>query len=205
MKGWVYVISNKAMPAFKKVGFSMSDPEERAVELNHTGTPHPYVVEYDCQVEEPREVERKAHELLRDQREGKEWFHCSTETAIAAIKRAVGSKFIVENYKYADRKRVEEIRRNREDAERKMLFAVEQRRARDVLRNEKRQAIMARYAAILPDTSMRRGALLGLCDGLFGTHRLDANAEKYIKLINERTNEIEAFDRQCAAEDAREH
>ena len=43
MKGWVYVISNQAMPDLVKVGFSTKDPTLRASELNHTGSPHPYV------------------------------------------------------------------------------------------------------------------------------------------------------------------
>jgi len=33
MKGWVYVITNKAMPGLVKIGFSMKDTEIRASEL----------------------------------------------------------------------------------------------------------------------------------------------------------------------------
>jgi hypothetical protein len=47
MKGWVYVISNKAMEGLIKVGHSTKDPELRAQELDHTGSPHPYIVEYE--------------------------------------------------------------------------------------------------------------------------------------------------------------
>jgi hypothetical protein len=47
MKGWVYVITNLAMPGLVKVGYSRKDPELRAAELNSTGTPHPFVVEYE--------------------------------------------------------------------------------------------------------------------------------------------------------------
>ncbi len=70
MKGWVYVISNKAMPGLIKVGFSMKDTEIRANELNHTGTPHPYVVEYDVLVESPRDVEQNIHKKLHAKQEG---------------------------------------------------------------------------------------------------------------------------------------
>ncbi|KFC76184.1 GIY-YIG nuclease family protein [Massilia sp. LC238] len=45
MKGWVYVITNKAIPDLVKVGYSRKDPELRAAELNNTGAPHPYMVE----------------------------------------------------------------------------------------------------------------------------------------------------------------
>jgi len=38
MKGWVYVISNKAMSGLVKVGYSTKDPELRAAELSHTAS-----------------------------------------------------------------------------------------------------------------------------------------------------------------------
>jgi hypothetical protein len=126
MKGWVYVITNKAMPGIIKVGFSMKDPEIRAAELNHTGSPHPYVVDYEVLVEEPQYIEQQVHGRLRNQREGKEWFRCSTEEAIATIKEVVGTQAQVENYKRADRERAEAIRRQREDNER-ILHSLEEK------------------------------------------------------------------------------
>lgn len=90
MKGWVYAITNRAMPGLVKVGFSTKDPASRAVELGHTGTPHPYVVEYDVLVEEPFSIEQRVHSYLNNQREGKEWFRCTSEVAIAAIQSVVG-------------------------------------------------------------------------------------------------------------------
>jgi hypothetical protein len=44
MKGYVYVISNAAMPNYIKVGFSTKDPASRAQELG-TGSPFSYQVE----------------------------------------------------------------------------------------------------------------------------------------------------------------
>lgn len=71
MKGWVYIISNKAMQGLVKVGFSTKDPELRAAELNHTGSPYSYVVEYEMLVEEPRQIEQQTHRLLFAKREPK--------------------------------------------------------------------------------------------------------------------------------------
>jgi hypothetical protein len=85
IRGWVYIITNKAMPGLVKVGFSTKDPVLRASELNHTGAPHPFEVAFDILVEEPRDVEQKVHDTLREKREGKEWFRCSVEEAIYAI------------------------------------------------------------------------------------------------------------------------
>jgi hypothetical protein len=84
-RGWVYVISNKSMPGLAKIGYSSKDPHGRAQELDNTGCPLPYVVEYDVLVESPREVEQQAHQQLSEKREGKEWFRCSLEEAIATV------------------------------------------------------------------------------------------------------------------------
>lgn len=49
------------MPGLVKVGFSTKDPELRASELNNTGAPHPYVVDYDALVENSRDIEQRVH------------------------------------------------------------------------------------------------------------------------------------------------
>ena len=100
MKGWVYIITNKAMPDLLKVGFSTKDPELRADELHTTGIPHRYVVEYDVLVHEPYTVEQKAHMLLKSYHENKEWFKCDIPTAIIAIRQAANNTIILESNKH---------------------------------------------------------------------------------------------------------
>ena len=118
MKGWVYVISNKAMHGLVKVGFSTKDPELRAAELNHTGSPHPYVVEYEMLIEEPYQIEQHTHRLLSAKREGKEWFRCSAEEAVVAIKHIAGTRAISETYKRAERAKAETLhQQEREEQE----------------------------------------------------------------------------------------
>ncbi|MDD3552941.1 MAG: tetratricopeptide repeat protein [Deltaproteobacteria bacterium] len=114
MKGWVYIITNKAMPGIIKVGFSMQDPELLAAELDHTGSPHPYIVDYEVLVDEPHDIEQKVHNRLRNHREGKEWFRCTTEEAIATIKEVVGANIYIEQFKRADREKAEAIKQQRE-------------------------------------------------------------------------------------------
>lgn len=97
VKGWVYIITNMAMPDLVKVGFSMKDPVLRASELGHTGNPHPYEVRYECLVFSPRDVEQRAHSRLSRFREGKEWFRCDLDVAIAQIREAVSGNILVEN------------------------------------------------------------------------------------------------------------
>ncbi len=133
MKGWVYVITNKAMSNLVKVGFTLKDPDLRANELNHTGTPHPYVVEYEVLVDNPRDIEQATHKYLHSKKEGKEWFRCAPEEAIAWIKSAVGNKAYTENYKKADREYVEKIRQN------KLHQLAENARAKEIVEQKELQ------------------------------------------------------------------
>lgn len=103
------------MPGLVKVGYSMKDPALRAEELDHTGSPHPYIVDYEVLVNEPRDIEQKVHSHLKSHKEGKEWFRCSSEEAIATIQTVVGSSAQIENFKRADRERSMAIRKQKED------------------------------------------------------------------------------------------
>lgn len=89
MAGWVYIISNKAMPGILKIGYTERTPYIRAYELYHTGCPYPYQVDYSIYVNNPYEVEQKAHELQRLTNVGKEWFSCSYNEAVLSINQAV--------------------------------------------------------------------------------------------------------------------
>jgi T5orf172 domain len=71
IRGWVYVIANQALPGLLKIGFSTKDPALRALELDSTGVPHPYVVVYDALVREPRDIEQRVHTELKSQCVGK--------------------------------------------------------------------------------------------------------------------------------------
>lgn len=143
MKGWVYVISNQAMPGLVKIGYSTKDPKLRAEELNHTGSPHPYLVDYEVLIDEPFSLEQQVHNVLGAVREGKEWFRCSAEEAAAAIQHEAGGRAIHESYKRAERQKTEQIRRQQEveEARLKAEYEVEQ------LRRKKEEEIEARCRA----------------------------------------------------------
>jgi hypothetical protein len=98
-RGWVYVITNKAMPDLVKVGFSTKDPKVRADELSHTGVPYPYIVEYDVVVEEPYRIEQRVHSKLFAVREAKEWFRCSVAEAISAVQGVAGEGILLERFR----------------------------------------------------------------------------------------------------------
>ncbi|MDC0435422.1 GIY-YIG nuclease family protein [bacterium] len=145
MKGWVYIISNKAMPGLVKVGFTLKDPELRAAELNCTGAPHPYVVDYEVLVDEPREIEQKVHKVLSAKREGKEWFRTTTEEAGAAIKSVVGSNIQLENHKNVDRAKSERIAGKRQETEKNRIVEKERKRQRVSELEEERRKLQERH------------------------------------------------------------
>lgn len=89
MAGWVYIISNKAMPGILKIGYTERSPIMRAYELYHTGCPYPYQVDYYIYVDRPYEVEQKSHELQRKTNVGKEWFSCSFEEGVSTINDSI--------------------------------------------------------------------------------------------------------------------
>lgn len=97
MRGWVYVISNPAMPGIYKIGYSKQDPEVRATRLASTGVPHPFKVEFDALVHEPYLIEQRTHALLAHHRENKEWFRCTLDEAIESIKAIGGDQIILTN------------------------------------------------------------------------------------------------------------
>lgn len=96
IKGWVYIISNPAMPGLIKIGYSLKDPVLRAEELNNTGAPLPYKVEYELLVFDPRDVEQRVHNRISGLCEGKEWFRCSVHYAVSVIRDCGGSSILYE-------------------------------------------------------------------------------------------------------------
>ncbi|MEN3373844.1 GIY-YIG nuclease family protein [Dechloromonas sp. ZS-1] len=98
VRGWVYVITNRAMPNLVKVGFSTKDPVLRAREFDGAALPYPYEVAYDALVIDPYQVEQGVHKRLNLYRENKEWFCCSISTAVSAIRDETGSAQIVEQF-----------------------------------------------------------------------------------------------------------
>lgn len=103
MKGWVYVISNPSMPGIVKIGYSSKDPKLRAEELYTTGVPRPFEVNYSLLVDDPYDLEQRIHKSLKHINDGKEWFKCSVEEAIATIRYIYNGNIYHEEYKNADK------------------------------------------------------------------------------------------------------
>lgn len=91
MSGWVYVITNPAIPDRVKVGYTEKPfPEQRARELKTTGVPFDYEVVFAARVEIPQALESAVHRALAKWRADKEWFSCTVVEAIATIEGCSG-------------------------------------------------------------------------------------------------------------------
>jgi hypothetical protein len=81
-EGWVYCMSNPAMPGFVKVGMTSRNPHERAAELYTTGVPFEFIVEFAKKVKNYTAKEKQLHELLEKLYErpnpNREFFKCSS-------------------------------------------------------------------------------------------------------------------------------
>jgi len=119
------------MPNLVKVGYSMKDPELRARDFDHTGAPHPFAVDYEVLVDEPYPIEQRVHRELSAKREGREWYRCTAEEAIAAITFVTEGKRHVETFKGANREEANQLveeRRREEDLRRKEATRVAEER-----------------------------------------------------------------------------
>jgi hypothetical protein len=87
--GWVYVLSNKAHTHLLKIGRSEDAPERRAAELNSTGVPYPFMVEFKIYVSECDRLEDAVHKELGRRRINtrREFFKLSIEEAAKCIAR----------------------------------------------------------------------------------------------------------------------
>lgn len=106
MKGWVYVLSNSAMPGIVKIGYSSKDPEIRARKLGEpTGVPGPFTIECSILVDNPYGLEQRIHSHLKGIRNiGTEFFKCSPDEAITVIKDICHGKIL---YLEDNRKKVQ--------------------------------------------------------------------------------------------------
>lgn len=88
--GFVYVVTNEAMPGIVKIGRTSGLPEDRAKDLYTTGVPEPFEVAYRTATSRPEAVERRAHELLSKYRSNpkREFFRASLNDAVEAVRRA---------------------------------------------------------------------------------------------------------------------
>jgi hypothetical protein len=89
--GFVYVMSNTAMAGLVKVGMTMRLSEERALELQTTGVPAAFTVEFRALTSVPKAVEAEAHAILAAHRVSfnREFFKVPVGLAVEAVRTAL--------------------------------------------------------------------------------------------------------------------
>lgn len=97
MKGWVFVISNTAMPGLLYVGASQQDPDQSAAAMSHPGVPHPYTVDYEALVHDPEQIATETLEHLSVYAEGNAWFRSSHRQVVKGIRSVAGNRLIHDN------------------------------------------------------------------------------------------------------------
>lgn len=87
MAGYLYVLSNPAMPGLLKIGQTSNLPEQRLRQLNTTGVPRPFVLEACFLVPNPVLLERAAHGALLGHRQAssREFFQLTVSQTLELI------------------------------------------------------------------------------------------------------------------------
>lgn len=85
--GYIYLLSNPSMPNLVKIGYTYINPELRAKELDETGVPQSFKVEFYIISFMTKELEKKIHAHLSDYRvrNNREWFACTVDEAMYNI------------------------------------------------------------------------------------------------------------------------
>jgi hypothetical protein len=87
VKGYIYVLTNPAMPGLVKIGRSIHGGKKRAEQLDCTAVPLPFEVFFEMTFTELEEAELAIHEALANHRvnRSREFFSMPPEAAARAV------------------------------------------------------------------------------------------------------------------------
>lgn len=93
-EGYVYILTNLAMPKLVKIGRTKRAPKERAAQLYTTGVPLPFEVHAALKVRNPRLIEKRLHKRFERQRVNpkREFFKVRPRIAHAALYEVAGRR-----------------------------------------------------------------------------------------------------------------
>ena len=96
-QGYVYILTNEAMPGLVKIGKTTRSVERRALELHQTGVPFPFEVAGSVATPDCHELERWMHMALADSRvsESREFFLCNPNLAAARLVEMLHEQVVV--------------------------------------------------------------------------------------------------------------
>lgn len=170
MAGFIYIMSNPAFPNLLKIGKSKKDPTtDRVNELNQTGVPEPFKVEYYAFVEDEDYLEKAVHRKFASNRPNKnrEFFSVDCVEAIDAIRQLSEPRAKIkleetyyvspEELKRFAEKREKEERIREEERDRRFKAEAEAARqaARERVEREEAEAIAKKEAEEKAERSRR--------------------------------------------------
>lgn len=123
MKGWIYVISNQAVPDWLAIGCSEVDPEALVRQYGNSGIklPYPFELQYALRTRYPKSVLQHIHEELAEQcvnpNHNQDWFECGLLDSIKLIRRTAGNSATGEMFYGRARRLIEQHERNAHDDE----------------------------------------------------------------------------------------
>jgi hypothetical protein len=126
--GFIYILSNPAMPSAYKVGLTTNTIKQRIQELTTTGVPQPFQLEkkYEVPAADCYSIEQLAHKKLKNNHFGKEFFKAplniiefSVEDAIYEITKTTSIELVGQAVRRKE-ERDRQIRIEREERDIKM-------------------------------------------------------------------------------------
>ncbi|KIF46827.1 GIY-YIG nuclease family protein [Vibrio owensii] len=102
--GFIYIMTNSAMPDLIKIGMTARDSRERARELSNTSVPLPFKVAFEIYCNDIRKVESAIHRELADFRvnPNREFFRYPLDKAINLIQESIGENRDSERFQAVD-------------------------------------------------------------------------------------------------------
>ena len=117
MEGIIYILTNRAMPDYIKIGFTArADIKARLKELYSTGVPFPYELHYAVKVTDAKNTETMLHQIFSVHRENmdREFFRMDPERAMLALKLTGGVVITLEDSEIYEKEEIEIIEKSRQ-------------------------------------------------------------------------------------------
>lgn len=114
MKGWIYILSNEAVPDWLAIGCSDSDPEALVRQYGNSGIklPYPFELQYALRTPYPQSLLQKIHEQLADKcvnpDHNSDWFECDLLNSIRITRKIAGNSATGEAFYGRARQMVQE-------------------------------------------------------------------------------------------------
>lgn len=88
-QGYLYVLSNPAFKRLVKIGYTNREVQERVKELQSTGVPGQFKIEFYVKLKNAENLERIIHKELAQSRYSKEFFKISVKNSVKTIKNRI--------------------------------------------------------------------------------------------------------------------